>query len=779
MSRAERRKEAAKLKDQAARIAASDRTAKQPAPSAVADVRMPAAYARAMSPLGWVAVAMLIVLHLVLANAAAWHKCATFDEASHIANGYSIWKTGDYRMFPVALAQQRWMTLPLYLQDVPAPGTDQPLWSAADNWGYGRELLYGIGNDGASILRQVRFMTSLLSGVLALMVFCAARKLFGTAGGFVSLVLYCFNPTVLANAALATIDMSASLAFFAAMTTLWNVLQRFTLGRLLLSALVWGLAFCAKFSTPLLIPMAFLLVAVRVFDGRSWDAKFLQPATGNSYGRKAAYSLLVAMVHVVGVWLVIWALFGFQFQTFRDFPNDKREIYTGSFEDVTEKAPQYTELLRFARRKHLFPEAFLYAFADTMRTTNARSSYLDGWYGVYGFKSFFPLAFLYKTPLAVFGVLLLGLGAHAARRFHQIRVQQRSALSLLWEGMYAVLPLLAILVVYGATAVFSGMNIGIRHILPMFAPLFVLGGLAGEWLTAAWRRFRPQPSEATPRKATHEPTGAGELETAPPAGWPSCHDVVLRLACGAVVFLLAASIVNTAVAFPNYIAYFNAASGGIDGGHKHLVDSSLDWGQDLPALKEWLDQQGLIEGPKSQRIYLSYFGTTPPSAAGFKLATLTEPGVALLPGFIDRNTLEPGIRQRPELELSEGIYCISATMLQSVYLGAWSGPWTEQNERMYIEVRQEIHRFEEIQRDPVRQAEEARKNPRYWLNVLADFERLRFGRLCATLRHRDPIQIVNGSILVYRLSKPELDRAVNDPIEVRPNPAYDGAPIEY
>lgn len=793
----------------------------------------------------WSAVAAIILIHLGLANAAAWNKCGTYDEASHIANAYSIWKTGDYRMFPIAIAQQRWMTLPLYLQDVPAPSTETWYWGHADNWTYGRELLYGIGNDGETLLRQVRFMTSLLSGVLALLVFTTARTLFGTAGGFVALLLYAFNPTVLAHAALATVDMSASLAIFAAMLTLWGVLQRLTAPRLILSGIVWGLAFGAKFSTLLLIPMGLILVAVRIFDGRPWDVRLLRWSSAVTTSRKFAYSALVIGVHIVAVWFVIWALFGFQFDTFREFPNDPKQIYTGSFEDVAARASRYASLLNFAREYKLLPEAYLYAFADTMNVTRARAAYLDGWYAIYGLRSFFPLAFIYKTPLAVFGVMLLGLAAHAARRLHQMRVEGRKPLGLLWDGIYAVLPLVVIIVVYGLTAVFSGMNIGIRHILPLFAPLFVLSGLAGEWLTAAVRRFRPtETANNTTLEAANAAvkSRANDIEPSPPAGWPSCPDGLLRAMCVAVIALSAFSVGTTLLAFPNYLAYFNLASGGTQRGYKHLVDSSLDWGQDLGALKEYLDQEGIVATPEKS-VYLSYFGTTPPRTVGLKLATATEPGIKLLPSYTDRIALAPEIRQPMDLGLAPGsdtaqntqrtaTYCISATMLQSVYLHLetglddrqklmllrakirsglqpemlerllnepWNGPWTVRHEAMYGDVMNELNRANGLRlRDAALQAKENNPAARapdglavqladpigglYWRLIFAGVETLRMGRLCAYLRTREPIHVVNGSILIFSLNPDDIRIASGElplPQPPRPMPEFYGQPELY
>jgi hypothetical protein len=59
--------------------------------------------------------------------------------------------------------------------------------------------------------------------------------------------------------------------------------------------------------------------------------------------------------------------------------------------------------------------------------------------------------------------------------------------------------------------------------------------------------------------------------------------------------------------FPHYLAYFNELAGGPRNGWHSLADSNIDWGQDLPGLKTWLDRNNIREP-----VYLSYFGTADP-----------------------------------------------------------------------------------------------------------------------------------------------------------------------
>jgi hypothetical protein len=75
-----------------------------------------------------------------------------------------------------------------------------------------------------------------------------------------------------------------------------------------------------------------------------------------------------------------------------------------------------------------------------------------------------------------------------------------------------------------------------------------------------------------------------------------------------LVGLLVGWYVYEAIAVhPHYLAYFNQFVGGPQSGYRHLVDSNLDWGQDLKGLKSYMDRNGI------ETIRLSYFGTADPS----------------------------------------------------------------------------------------------------------------------------------------------------------------------
>jgi hypothetical protein len=119
---------------------------------------------------------------------------------------------------------------------------------------------------------------------------------------------------------------------------------------------------------------------------------------------------------------------------------------------------------------------------------------------------------------------------------------------------------------------------------------------------------------------------------------------VTRVLAAALVAWYAAGTLRQ---HPHHLAYFNEIAGGPRNGYRWLVDSNLDWGQDLKGLKAWMDRHGVAE------VKLSYFGTADPGYYGI----LGE----RLPGHLRPPRVARAVRAGDWV-------AISATNLQSVYL---------------------------------------------------------------------------------------------------------------
>lgn len=221
--------------------------------------------------------------------------------------------------------------------------------------------------------------------------------------------------------------------------------------------------------------------------------------------------------------------------------------------------------------------------------------FLLGERSLVGWWTYFPVALGVKTPLPTLLLTVAGLASMVASR----GVRRQAAF---W------LPPLTFLAL-GLTGM---LTIGYRHMLPVLPFLFVLAGNAAAWATAHTGARR---------------TGA------------------LAAQVLAVVWLA----VGTARIYPHHGAYFNEVAGPWPNWSNILVDSNLDWGQDLPALRDVMDELGI------DRVNLAYFGKGVPEQYGVRYVPL--------PSFLRFMGGKEPAAYNPYTPLP-GWYAISATSLQ-------------------------------------------------------------------------------------------------------------------
>jgi hypothetical protein len=372
----------------------------------------------------------------------------------------------------------------------------------------------------------------------------------------------------------------------------------------------------------------------------------------------------------------------------------------------------------WSREHHVLPEAYLYGFATVTAYARERISFLNGHIKFGGSLAFFPYAVLVKTTIPAL-LLVAAIPVVAIRRARAPREVDGNADRI---SFYDLTPLIAGIVIYGAFALSSSLNIGHRHLLPLIPAVVVLTGLVGGFV------FGP----------------SFELERLRLAGRR-------RAGTLAVLALLLWHAGESVWISPNYLAYFNEIAGGPSNGYRHLVDSSLDWGQDLPALKDWLDEQGL-QGPNHPPVYLSYFGTAFPNFYGIDARVLAN--------FPDR---EPAHVPGP---LVAGTYCFSATMLQGLYFMT-PGKWSQQYETDYQSMLYNMKLWDSTSTNAsARQALLRQTGEDFWVKNFRAFEHLRAARIAAFLRRREPDAEIGYSILAYRLSDDDLTRALFGPAPI-------------
>ncbi|MEY4487524.1 MAG: hypothetical protein RIQ79_32 [Verrucomicrobiota bacterium] len=655
-----------------------------------------------------IAVACLCALHVWLAASVSPHVGITADEPIHVTSGRIYWDASDFRFQPEnGNLPQRWLALPLLGRalNFPDAGKAPEHWIAGNPWDLGHIWLFKQGNDPDQLIARARMMNALLGGVLCLMVYLWSASLVGASGGFLALGLAVFCPNLLANAGLATSDTATALAFTLALLATWRLCHRITLGRTAAAGLAFGLLAVTKFSALLLGPIALLLIGARLL--RKTD---LPVQVARLRFRLAGWRKLAGLVLAGGIALglsiaCIWSAYGFRYAASNTYgeispvtwsyiliENERQGIglnLAGAHEanDFVPVQPGMIQtMVRHARDARLLPEAWLYGLAYVALNSKVRFAFLAGDYSLTGWPEFFPLAFVLKTPPAVLLLLPLTLVLLVSGPYRRLA--------------YRLAPALVFLVVYWAAAVTSHLNIGFRHLLPTLPVTYVL---------------------------------------------VSCSVFVLRgknfLRWAVIACVTAAQAAASFGVRPHYLTYFNTLAGGPSKGYHHLVDSSLDWGQGLPALRDWLK-----ENHRGEALHLSYFGEDEPSRLGF---TFTRLGDELF----DR-----AVRDLPA-PMNAGLYCLGATMYQRTY-SLVRGPWSPRYETAYqnlstwflqTDLTQDHTTGEPLDKNTIKRR-------------LIELENLRFGRLCRYLQNREPLALVGNSILIFRLSSQDIIHALSDPV---------------
>jgi hypothetical protein len=435
----------------------------------------------------------------------------------------------------------------------------------------------------------------------------------------------------------------------------------------------------------------------------------------------ATFSLLLATA--AGSLTLLWANYSFRFSPFNErvspgayyFPwevlldreplpwRDDSEL--GAFAPPRTPPRPHSALTRLIATLHehrLLPDAYLWGFAHTAKFSRERPSFFLGDYRKTGWPLFFPVAFLMKSTPA--SLLLMAGGvlavAYAARRAGGAAPPNRARP---WRRLlYRAAPLLVFFAVYWALAIGMTLNLGHRHILPVYPLCYIAAG--GVALALAGTRA--------------------------------------RLYGGVLVLAVAAHAADSSFSRPFYLAYFQPWVGGPERAHRHFVESSLDWGQGLPDLADWLRR--LRTSGDTAPVFLTYFGPDSPSARKLDVTRFGD-------------ELSDTQQRNFPAQARGGWFVISATYYRRVAL-PMRATWQPAQEEVY---RRMLARLAEPGADHTK-----------LLQTAMDVETLQFARLCRWLDlHREPLQAVGASLLVFRLTDAEVAAALYGPLEADPGAA--------
>jgi hypothetical protein len=194
----------------------------------------------------WVITGVVLLIGILwLQLALSVHRNSfTWDEDDHIYSGYMSWKHGDFGLNPEHLPLVKLVAaLPLLHLPIKMPALQNPFFKLEGFLG-GKEFFFN--NDADGMLFRARLAVSFFAVLLAVLVFLAAKEMFGTGAGFIALGLLVFDPNFLAHGAVVGTDTGLSCFLFASIYAFYRYVKAPSAGRLILAGLATGLAISTK-----------------------------------------------------------------------------------------------------------------------------------------------------------------------------------------------------------------------------------------------------------------------------------------------------------------------------------------------------------------------------------------------------------------------------------------------------------------------------------------------------------------------------------------------------
>lgn len=471
---------------------------------------------------------VLLAIHACLVGWMGYRMSLTPDEAGHLAAGVSYWHFGTFDLYRVNPPLVRLIaSLPAVLGGA---ATD---WTSYTYGGAARPEMR-VGLDFVAANKESWFFwfvtgrwaclpLSLLGGYVC---YRWADELWGQPSGLMALMMWCFSPGILANAALITADVAAAATGALSGYTFWCWLRRPRWQLACIAGAALGLAQLTKMTW-------ILLFALWPVLWLAWNSRRVEP------GRRRLESL--QFLGIMGLAVYVLNLgYGFEgtWQPLKDHVFVSRALAGGaSVSDGLAGGNRFAGTFLGALPVP-FPKHYLEGI-DLQRLDFERKmwSYFAGEWKRGGWWYFYLAGLAIKEPLGTWA--LLACSAVAAVFCRGCSAGWRNTLVLL-------APACAVLILVSSQ---TGFTIHTRYILPALPFVFILAG------GAAQRRL-----------LRHR---FGSVAVLAAATW---------------------SAVSSVSAFPHNLSYANEAAGGPLAGHHYLLDSNYDWGQDLWYLKSWCER---------------------------------------------------------------------------------------------------------------------------------------------------------------------------------------------
>ncbi len=518
-------------------------------------------------------VAAILIIMFALSVSVALGDAAIMDEVAHIPSGYTYVKYHDYRLNPEHPPLLKDLAgIPLQFLNLTFPVNDQS-WTTDPNgqWNAGWRFIYLPQNNTEALLFWSRFPIILLALLLGFAIFKWARELFGPKAGLLALALYAFDPNILGHDHYVTTDLGIAAFTLFAFYFFTKYLKNPNWKMTILAGIFLGLAQLAKFSAFLIFPVFGLSLLVAMFFRKEklpisllGSGKIKKPWLGRFYHYAVSFLLIMIICFAV-IWVVYEANI-YKMPTEKIHQLIDTQLY-GGVKNIANAPLHKMANVAVLRPFAQYLTGFFMVFG---RVEGGNTTYFFGQVTNQSFREYFPLVFLIKEAIPT---LLLLLTAIAVGFYFVLRNNLSDFPKHVWKniknylaGHISETAMLVFIALYAYVSITGNLNIGFRHLFPILPFMFILISKEIVYLANKLR-------------------GNGK----------KFFSAIILLA---VLWLIG----ETAMAYPNYLAYFNETVGGPKNGYKYVTDSNVDWGQDLKRLAKWVSEKDI------DKIRVDYFG---------------------------------------------------------------------------------------------------------------------------------------------------------------------------
>lgn len=509
-------------------------------------------------------VVALLLFMLLAAIFAMTYESPMQDEMVHLPAGVSYWQRHDARLnLEHPLLIKLLAAAPVLWLHPQADYRDASWAEAAGDyegqWIFGDRFFAQWNQHIPRLIFWARVPMVAVGLGLAVLVWLMGRGLGGRWGGMLSLLVYATSPFFLSNSPIVTTDVGVTLFVLWSGWLFAGVWDEPTVARAMGLGLVLAGAFLSKYSAGLLLPG--LLLAALWLRGR--ERRQQGPFRIAPQERRRRRMVMLAG----GTALAAGYLFCLPWM-WRTPVERVVSLGAGHGGRLRPWLAWLQQLLdRHGLLAHLLmpPLLYLHGVGSTLVGLR-RPMFLLGHHYAEGKWFYFPVLMFYKMAPGFLLLLLVLAGLLLGRRRRAGGAEKRTLLDEVSPGHGTHnRVLLVLLAVFAAAAIASHLNIGLRHFSVPVALLMVLVA----WLPGLVRRM------------------------------PLRRRWLAGLVCGG----LALSCLYTGLsAFPYYLAYFNGFRGSRPR-WQIAADSNLDWGQSLPAVRDFMKLHGI------QHIALDTFGS--------------------------------------------------------------------------------------------------------------------------------------------------------------------------